>query len=378
MSGGRDMLHESLETCGMLLAAAALFFVYNRFGSPSFALEAGAAVSLGAIFLVGVTASVSSCLALVGGLLLSVSAAWCEGKDNLSHTAKFAPLALFNVGRLAGYLILGGVMGLIGKNIGLSLQTTGFVTIVLSLIMLALGLKILRIVPKSFCTIPLPKTMMKRIRGLSDSRHPVAAPLLGVLTFFIPCGFTQSVQLLALGSGSFAAGALIMFAFALGTLPALIGISALSAFADGKAGRLFFKFSGAVVVLLAFMNLSNGLVLTGHDPLKILGMKAPVAYASNDPNVTIDENGQQIISMEVSSHGYSPASFTIDPNKPTWIYAVAKDGVSGCASQLTAPAFNMSVPIQKGENWMGPITPTKDFTLACSMGMYRAEVHVKS
>jgi hypothetical protein len=46
-------------------------------------------------------------------------------------------------------------------------------------------------------------------------------------------------------------------------------------------------------------------------------------------------------------------------------------------TQLTAPEFNMSVSIKQGENWMGPMTPKKDFVLACSMGMYRADVHVK-
>jgi sulfite exporter TauE/SafE len=373
----RDVLKNALEACAMLLAASALYFLYTRIGSPSFALEEGSVVSLGTIFLVGVTASVSSCLALVGGLLLSVSAAWCEGRENLSHTAKFVPLALFNIGRLAGYLVLGGVIGMIGQNVGLSLKTTGMITVLLALVMLALGLKILHIIPKSFCTIPLPKSILQRIRGLSKSNHPFAAVLLGALTFFIPCGFTQSVQLLALGSGSFLSGAVIMFAFALGTLPALLGISALSAFAEGTFGRLFFKFSGAVVVLLAFVNLSNGLVLSGHYPMQFFSGNSGAAYASSDPNVTIDENGQQIISLQVSDHGYSPASFTIDPDKPTWVYAVAQEGVSGCATQLTAPEFNMSVSIKQGENWMGPMTPKKDFVLACSMGMYRADVHVK-
>ncbi len=363
------------ESLAMLVVAAGLLALYTRVGSPSFAMETGNVVSLGAIFFVGVTASVSSCLALVGGLLLSVSAAWCEDHGEVSRGRKFVPLALFNLGRLAGYFVLGGLAAMLGKSMGLSLQATGVVTVALALVMLMLGLKILHLVPKSFCTVPLPRSMMERIRGLSGSNHPVAAPLLGALTFFVPCGFTQSVQLLALGSGSFMAGGLIMLAFALGTLPALLGISALSAFADGKAGRLFFKFSGAVVVLLAFVNMQNGLTLAGVHP-GMLRFGPERASAAPDPNVTIDENGQQIISLSVSDHGYSPASFTISPGKPTWIYAVAPEGVSGCARHLTTPAFNMSVAIEKGENWLGPLSPDSDFVIACSMGMFRADVHV--
>jgi hypothetical protein len=54
---------------------------------------------------------------------------------------------------------------MIGQNVGLSLKTTGMITVLLALVMLALGLKILHIIPKSFCTIPLPKSILQRIRG---------------------------------------------------------------------------------------------------------------------------------------------------------------------------------------------------------------------
>jgi sulfite exporter TauE/SafE len=364
-----------VETTGMFTLALVFLMLLQRLGLPSFALHADGAVSLGALFLVGVTASASSCLALVGGLLLSVSASWCEDHEEFSHVRKFQPLALFNVGRLIGYFVLGGVVALLGKAVDLSLHATGYLTIVLSVVMLFLGLKILHILPKSFCTLPLPGGIQRGIRRLSKSRHPVAALVLGAATFFIPCGFTQSVQLLALGSGSFLSGGLMMLAFALGTLPALLGISALSAFAEGTAGRLFFRFSGALVVLLALANMSSGFTLAEIN-LRSLLPKRHAAVVANDPHVTIDQNGQQIISLAVSDHGYSPASFTISADKPTWIYATAENDVAGCASQLVTPAFNKRVSIKKGENWLGPIVPKQDFVIACSMGMYRADVHV--
>ena len=54
-----------------------------------------------------------------------------------------------------------------------------------------------------------------------------------------------------------------MLAFALGTLPALLSLSALSSFAKGAFQRHFLKFAGAAVILLGFMNIQYGLVLTG-------------------------------------------------------------------------------------------------------------------
>ncbi|HCB52054.1 TPA: hypothetical protein DEP21_05855 [Patescibacteria group bacterium] len=56
----------------------------------------------------------------------------------------------------------------------------------------------------------------------------------GVLTFFLPCGFTLAMQILAISSGNFWMGGLIMGFFALGTLPGLLGIGGLLARAKGQ------------------------------------------------------------------------------------------------------------------------------------------------
>ncbi len=369
-----------LETIGMIIVVLCLYAIIRRFGVPSLSSPApGSALGLGTIVLIGVAASMSSCLALVGGLLLSASAAWSAGHPRLSPWRKLEPLILFNAGRLAGYFALGGLIGLLGMTIDLSARSTGFVTIGLAFVMLWLGLNLLKILPKRYCSIPLPRYARKSITALSTSRNPVAPLLLGALTFFVPCGFTQSMQLLALGSGSFWQGSVIMMAFALGTLPALLGISYVSSMAGGSFARVFYRFSGAMVVLLAIVNLQSGLTLTGVNVDRWMSFgRARVSASGADPYVSIDDNGQQIITVYVSDRGYSPAAFSIEPHMTTWVYAIAPDDVAGCASQLTAPAFNISANIRKGGNWLGPINnPTKDFTLACSMGMYRAQVYVK-
>jgi hypothetical protein len=248
--------------------------------------------------------------------------------------------------------------------------------------MLMLGLNMLRILPKRFCRIPLPRGMMQRIRGLAQSRHPLTALVLGALTFFVPCGFTQSTQLIALASGSFLAGGLIMLVFALGTLPSLIGISLVSAYAEGRFARVFFCFSGTVAVLLGILNFRAGLLQTGIDAnayaWSLLGSPSTNANQPVDPYVSIDEQGRQIITVYVSDEGYKPGSFTIDAGRQTWVYAIAKRPVSGCANFITAPTYNLSTQVKVGGNWLGPILdPQKNFVLTCSMGMLRANVNVR-
>ena len=368
-----------LEIGSMLLLIAVSYKLLSLSGIGSWSLDTESAMGLGTVFLIGLVASASSCLAMVGGLLLSISANWSEAHPHMGLRKKFAPLLQFNVGRIVGYFVLGGLTGLLGKSLILSVQATGYVKVVLAILIVILGLKILKLTPKIACTIPLPKALWNRIRQLQNSNSIFAPTLLGAVTYFVPCGFTQSMQLLALGSGNFWAGAAIMTVFALGTLPALLGISAASSMANGKVGRLFFTFAGTLSVFLGLVNVQSGLALTGLQPTRWLPTSTvSVNQKTDDPNVTIDKNGQQVINVEVRNDGYSNDSFVINPDVPTWIYATAKSGLSGCISSMTIPAFNVSTQLHKGENWLGPIKPKKDFAFMCSMGMFRADVRVRS
>jgi sulfite exporter TauE/SafE len=94
--------------------------------------------------------------------------------------------------------------------------------------------------------------------------HILTPLLVGVATFFLPCGFTQSMQIYTLTTGSFMTGALIMFTFALGTLPvlALLSFSSLSIHKKAQSG-IFFKSVGLIVIFFGIFNLINSLVAIG-------------------------------------------------------------------------------------------------------------------
>jgi plastocyanin domain-containing protein len=106
-------------------------------------------------------------------------------------------------------------------------------------------------------------------------------------------------------------------------------------------------------------------------------LPSTVATSTIDPNVSFDKNGQQIISLEVHDSGYSASSFTVEAGKPTWLYANVPSQLSGCISSMAIPSFNILQPLNVGTNWIGPITPKKDFAFMCSMGMFKANVHVQ-
>lgn len=363
------------EIAVTMVVLIALYQLAKQFELFSFATTTESVVGLGTVFLIGLTASTSSCLAMVGGLLISVTAAWDKANPEATRWEKFQPQLHFNLGRIVGYFLLGGLTGLLGRSLILSVKATGYSKIVLSLVMIWLGLSILGLLPKRYCRLPLPSGITKKFRSMSESDSVFAPLVLGSLTYFVPCGFTQSMQLLALSSGSFLSGAIIMTVFALGTLPSLLGIGALSSFTEGRFGKLFLTVAGSISVLLGLSNFQSGLWLSD---LRILPHFAAVASATEDPNVTIDKNGQQVISVGVTNAGYSQTSFTIEPDKTTWIYADVPAPLSGCLTSMTIPAYGMSQPLNKGTNWIGPIKPTRDFAFMCSMGMFRADVHVRT
>ncbi|MDD3896477.1 MAG: sulfite exporter TauE/SafE family protein [Candidatus Peribacteraceae bacterium] len=370
-----------LEIGAALIIILALYQVLKGLGITDFASSVSGTATLGGVFLIGIVAGLSSCLAVTGGLLLSVTGKWNELHPDQDGWTKFKPLLAFNIGRLASYFVLGGVIGLIGTSISLSPQAGGYLSIAVALVMLSLALSMLRIIPKGSCPIRPPKRLAHWIADMSEHPHPAAPFFLGGLTFFLPCGFTQSLQLVALASGSFTMGALIMFSFALGTLPALLGLSVISATAKGTYSRVFLRFVGTLVLLLSLWNLRSGLTLVGVDAASLLSFgesATDAAYAKNaDPNVTIAANGDQIINMRVDGYEYTPDTFTVEAGRTTWVYADA-DRITGCTSILTVPKFGLQARLQQGEQVrLGPIrNPTSDFFITCSMGMVSARVRV--
>jgi sulfite exporter TauE/SafE/copper chaperone CopZ len=188
-----------------------LFFVLQKSGILNIGI--GGEVTPVTGFIIGIIASLSSCLAIVGGLVLSLSAK--VAKDDNGSTKK--PFILFHTGRLFGFAFLGGILGLIGEVIGINFMLSAILGLIASTVMILLGMNLVGIFKKN--KITLPSNIFSFFRKVE---HATWAPILvGIGTFFLPCGFTQSMQIASLSSGSFISGFMIMFSFALGTLPVL-------------------------------------------------------------------------------------------------------------------------------------------------------------
>jgi len=212
----------------------------------------------GMAFTVGLIASVSSCMAVVGGLVLSLSSFYAKEGDRL------VPQVLFHMGRLAGFFVLGGVIGAAGAMLKPTLAGSLVLGLAVGAVMIVMGVNLLDIVHWTKRLQPtLPDVVGDKIGGVMHREvMPFAA---GVATFFLPCGFTQSMQLTALNTGTFLTGALTMLAFATGTFPALALLSFSPLGVGLKKARqgVFFKTAGLVVVFFGIYNIYTSLVAFG-------------------------------------------------------------------------------------------------------------------
>lgn len=222
-------------------------------------------VGYGTAFVVGIIASLSTCMVVVGGLVLSMSATFASTSQELRGASKAKPIFLFHIGRIVSFFILGGLIGMVGSAFQLGTIGTFVIGFIIGLVMLILGINLLDVFHFTKRLQPaMPKFLSKHALGISKFNHNLTPLLVGIATFFLPCGFTQSMQIYTLSTGSFMQGGLTMLAFALGTLPALalISFSSFSIKNSSKSG-IFFKSAGLIVIMFALFNLINSLVVIG-------------------------------------------------------------------------------------------------------------------
>jgi sulfite exporter TauE/SafE/copper chaperone CopZ len=344
------------------LILSAVYFVGSRLNL--FSLDVGSQnAGVGVALLVGLVAGVSTCMALIGGLVLSLSARHAELHPEATSMQKFRPHLFFNLGRILGYALLGGVVGIIGVAFKPSTNILGLLTMVIGGVMIFFGLKLIEIFPVlKNKSITLPSGLAK-VFGLNKEikeYSPKSAMLTGALTFFLPCGFTQAMQLYAVSTGSFVQGATIMGLFAIGTAPGLLSVGGLTSVFKGKKAKVFFMTAGLAVLVLGWTNLVNGKQLIAQ----------PVR---SETSSNVDESDAQVVRMTQSGSGYSPNVFTVKKGKPVkWI--INSTSQFSCSASIVMPKYGISESLRPGENII-TFTPTEtgEIPFSCSMGMYRGK-----
>lgn len=332
---------------------------------------------LPSFFVFGLLAGFSTCAALVGGIVLSLSQQWGSLYSSSDSTFKrLQPVLMFNLGRVVFFALFGAILGLFGSFLHLSLTAGAVVTILVSLIMLGLGLQMLGVKGFSSFQLALPKSLTSKLSDETKFQGQFMPLLMGGLTFFLPCGFTLTAQSLSLASGNPLEGALIMGLFALGTfLPLfLIGYSGVRSQTNPRTAAYFSQVAGILVIIFALFNMKSQLTVLGLNPI------SPASSAQttiqNDLPPIVD--GKQVLLMTASAGGYTPNYLRVKAGVPV-SWQITSSGNAGCAGAVISRSlFPDVVYLTPGTTVTKEFTPTTPgiYRFSCSMGMYTGTIEV--
>ncbi len=346
-------------------------------------------------FISGLTTGGLSCLAVQGGLLAGSLARQIE-RDLLVAPAKSTrvkktgaplrprtnmalPIVLFLLAKLAAYTLLGALLGLAGSFLTLSPVSRAILMIAIGVFMVGNALRMLNAHPIfRYFVIEPPRFITRYIRRTAKRETDLFTPLfLGALTVLIPCGVTQAMMAAALGTGSAAAGAALMFAFTLGTSPLFFLVVYLATQIGKRLESHFMRFVAAVVLILGLVTLDSGLNLLGSPVSSasiVRSLRSAAGGAAPQPAATVE--GIQTIELRVVNSGYFPEVLYAPADQEVALDLVTNKTYS-CSRDFVIPALKYYQLLPETGRVTVKIPPQKPGTVmrfTCSMGMYTGQI----
>jgi sulfite exporter TauE/SafE len=364
-------------------------------------------------FVTGLTTGGLSCLAVQGGLLASSLSHQIENSVQQNRTPargknkqksikpQFAiPILVFLAGKLVAYSALGFLLGLLGQMFQLSILTRAILQILIGVFMLGTALRMLNVHPIfRYFVIEPPAFIRKKLRNTAanPNKADLSSPaFLGFLTVLIPCGVTQAMMAVALGSGDPLQGMALMFSFTLGASLVFFAVAYFTTQIGSKMEKHFMRFVAIVILVLAFVTIDNGISLAGS-PVSISRLFKPsnqvqasvvtlpdenqaesvspiqtnTSNATNQPEVEAASESS-IISINVENYGYSPDVIHAKAGVPITLELITNN-IYSCSRAFVIPSLRIEriLPETGVETISLPAQEAgKKLQFSCSMGMY--------
>ncbi len=353
-----DKIKDSLVYA--LLVGAVLYIIIDLKLIPDFATNP--ALGLGNSFVLGLIASVSTCMATTGAVLASYI-------HLVKNKSKVTTLTiLFLVGRIASYAFFGFLVGAFGGVFSTITQFGGIINIVVATILFVVAFDMLEIISLGTILDMVPGVRLAKsaIAARSTSRSSLfGALLLGVSTYFLPCGFSLTTQAYALSTKDPVQSSLIMTAFALGTIPSLFALSFITKIRHTKVYTHAIKVLGVVIFFVGASYILNTATLYG------LTLGGSVGTSEKKETMAPIEDGKQIVRMTATSSGYSPNYFVVKKDIPVRWEIFGKE-IFGCQGTLQSPKAGIKLAYLKQGDNVFEFVPreTGDIQFSCSMGMF--------
>ena len=203
------------------------------------------------------------CLGMCGGIITALVVSGGTG-SSCTEAHRYIHVFLYNLGRICSYTIAGALAGFAGANIaGIIVPVNGHLYLqgIAGVVLMMIGLHLAGWLPKlrhieSF-GVRFWNWIQPAGRLFIPVNHPGKALVLGMIWGWLPCALVYSVLVWALTSGGMPNGALIMFAFGLGTLPGMLGTGLLgSRFTDTFRRGHLRVWAGIIIFLVGLVSLT--------------------------------------------------------------------------------------------------------------------------
>lgn len=192
------------------------------------------------------------CIGMCGAIVVLI-----EGQSAAQQRTIWIRRISYNCGRLCFYALLGSVAALSGTVLTKSLGVSAGLTVLRMLaafLVIAIGLNLLfdwRLTRFLESTgAGLWRHVSHLTRYVLPATNVARALGAGFVWGALPCGLVYSAVALASTTGSFSQGALVMFAFWLGTLPALLAIGASAERIAAWRTRVWLRRTAGMIVIV--------------------------------------------------------------------------------------------------------------------------------
>ena len=222
-----------------------------------------------------------------------------------------------------------------------------------------------------------PKFITRYIRRRAKNGESFFASLfLGALTVFIPCGVTQAMMAVAVGTGNAFQGAALMFAFILGTSPVFFVVAYLAMQLGARLEKWFLRFVAVVLLVLGLVSVNSGLTLAGS-PLSVTNMiQAAKASQPDLASASIPQSDGVTLYLSAGNSGYSPRVLHARSDIPITLNIVTNQTYS-CSRAFVIPTLGIEKLLPASGNETISIPAQVAGTVmrfSCSMGMYTGEI----
>lgn len=236
----------------------------------------GSEIDLTLAFMAGLLGSghcIGMCGSLVSAFFMRMAATRPEaaggpGGDGAgtvvsAELGSYLPYFSYHGARIASYALIGTLAALVGlalTSTGIIGKAQGILQILAGGIVILLGLDILGLKAFQIPFLRVPVNLFRSVFLKASEKGPVAgAAVAGTMNGFMPCALTLAIAVKATTATAPWGGTLIMLAFGLGTLPAMLFVSLAFGKLGTKIRGWLLKAAALFVIGLGISTLYQGL-----------------------------------------------------------------------------------------------------------------------